>query len=62
LDLRNRREKGREHADGDFSPNGRFGGTERRGKRHSIAGPIVIVCAVVAVLVAADYLMNSGKI
>ncbi len=60
MGLKNRRErKGR----GYFSPNGGFGDTKVYGrKRRSLAGPIVIACAVVAVLVAADYLMNSGKI
>jgi vancomycin resistance protein YoaR len=63
LSLKNRRER-KGHVGGDFSPDGRFGSgsTERRSRRHSIASLIVIVCAVVAVLVAADYLMNSGKI
>jgi vancomycin resistance protein YoaR len=60
LSLKNRREnQGR----GYFSPNGGFGDTKMYGrKRRSLAGPIIIACAVVAVLVAADYLMNSGKI
>lgn len=35
-------------------------GKRRRGWR--IAGPIIIICAVLAVLVAADYALNSGKI
>lgn len=38
----------------------RLGKKRRRGWR--IAGPIIIICAVVAVLVAADYALNSGKI
>ena len=37
-----------------------------RGKKRRlgwrIAGPIIIVCAVVAVLVAADYALNSGRV
>ena len=41
-------------------------GDSRRGKRRRrgwrIAGPIIIICAVIAVLVAADYAMNSGRI
>jgi vancomycin resistance protein YoaR len=61
LSLKNRREKG--HVGGDFSSNGRFGSTKRYdGKRRNIAGPVIIACAVIAVLVAADYLMNAGKI
>jgi vancomycin resistance protein YoaR len=35
----------------------RLGGSRRR-----ITGPVLIVCAVLAVLVAADYLMNHGRI
>jgi len=64
LSLRNRRErKGDRRLGGGFSPNGRFGSTKRYdSKRRNIAGPIIIVCAVVAVLVAADYLMNAGRI
>jgi vancomycin resistance protein YoaR len=64
LSLKNRRERsGDRHPGGDFSPNDRFGNTKRYdGKRRSIAGPVVIVCAIVAVLVAADYLMNAGRI
>ncbi|MDQ4043389.1 MAG: peptidoglycan binding domain-containing protein, partial [Actinomycetota bacterium] len=60
MSLKNRREnRGR----GYFSPNGGFGDTKVYGrKRRSLAGPIIIACAVVAVLVAADYLMNSGRI
>ncbi len=46
----------RELLDGDF----RRGSKRRSGWR--IAGPIIIICAVIAVLVAADYGLNSGKI
>jgi vancomycin resistance protein YoaR len=61
LSLKNRREKG--HVGGDFSSNGRFGSTERYDrKRRNIAGPVIIACAIIAVLVAADYLMNAGRI
>ena len=61
MSLKNRREKG--HVGGDFSSNGRFGSTERYDrKRRNIAGPVIIACAIIAVLVAADYLMNAGRI
>ncbi len=46
---------------GDFSnsrPKGRKGGRRRRG----IIGVVLVVCAVVAVLVAADYWANAGRI
>jgi vancomycin resistance protein YoaR len=62
LGLKNRRQ-GQRHLGGGFSSNGRLGGAKRNGnQRRNIAGPIIIACAVVAVLVAADYLMNSGRI
>jgi vancomycin resistance protein YoaR len=61
LSLKNRRENG--YLDGDFSSNARFGSTKGYDtKRRNIAGPVVIACAVIAVLVAADYLMNAGRI
>jgi vancomycin resistance protein YoaR len=64
LSLKNRREgqqSGR--GGGDFYLNGGYGSTKRyRHKGRNIAGPIVIVCAIIAVLVAANYLMNSGRI
>jgi vancomycin resistance protein YoaR len=31
-------------------------------QRRSIAGPVIIVCAIIAVLVAADFWLNTGKI
>ena len=49
------------HAGADLSPNGRFGTTQKRGRRN-IAAPVVLACAIFAVLVAADYLTNSGRI
>ena len=38
------------------------GKRRRRGLGLRIAGPIVIICAVIAVLVVADYGLNSGKV
>jgi len=35
---------------------------KRRGRRGRFVGPVLIICAILAVLVAADYWMNSGKI
>ena len=34
----------------------------RRSKRRGFAGPIIIICALVAVLVAVDFSLNSGKV
>jgi vancomycin resistance protein YoaR len=63
LSLKNRRERqGSSRDDGGFSPNGGFGTKTFGRKRRSIAGPILIACAVLAVLVAADQFLNSGKI
>ena len=64
MSLKDRREREeRSHIGGKISPNGGFGAPKIYGrKRRSIAGPVVIACAVIAVLVAANYLMNSGKI
>ena len=35
---------------------------KRRGRRGRFVGPVLIICAILAVLVAADQWMNSGKI
>jgi vancomycin resistance protein YoaR len=46
---------------GDYRPG--YGSTgSSRSRRRGFAGPIIIVCALVAVLVAADYWMNSGNV
>ena len=61
MSLKNRNEK--EQVGGAPSSNGRFGSTKRRDTtRRNIAGPIIIACALVAVLVAADYFTNAGRI
>lgn len=39
-----------------------FDSGKRDGRRRGIAGPIIIICAIVAVLVAADFWLNAGKI
>ena len=69
LSLKNRRERrsdrhnGGNYSDGHFtgygSGDGGMFGKRRRGR---VAGPIIIACAVIAVLVAADYLVNSGRV
>ena len=41
---------------------GNFSRDKKRRRGWRIAGPIIIVCAVVAVLVAADYALNSGRV
>jgi vancomycin resistance protein YoaR len=64
LSLKNRRgNQGRRHVRGDFPLNSGFGSTKMYGrKKRSIAGPIVVVCAVIAVLVAADHFLNADEI
>ena len=44
---------------GDYRSGGTGG---RRSKRRGFAGPIIVACALVAVLVAADFWLNSGKV
>jgi vancomycin resistance protein YoaR len=35
---------------------------KQKSKHRGVAGPIIIICAIIAVLVAADFWLNSGKI
>ncbi len=46
----------------DYSTSLRSTGRKRRSRSRGIAGPIMVVCALVAVLVAADYWLNSGRV
>ena len=46
----------------DYSTSLRSTGRKHRSRSRGVAGPIIIVCALVAVLVAADYWVNSGRI
>jgi len=39
-----------------------FDSGKQTGRRRGVAGPIIIICAIIAVLVAADFWLNSGKI
>ncbi|HEX2740711.1 MAG TPA: peptidoglycan binding domain-containing protein [Rubrobacter sp.] len=39
-----------------------FNSGKHASRRRGIAGPIIIICAVIAVLVAADFWLNTGKI
>lgn len=50
---------------GDDDLRGLLDGNFRQGKKRRgwrVAGPIIIICAVIAVLVAVDYGLNSGRI
>jgi vancomycin resistance protein YoaR len=63
LSLKNRgeRQRGR-YVGGSYTPTGGFPTKPFGRKRRNIAGPILIACAVLAVLVAADQLLNAGRI
>ncbi|MBA3702678.1 MAG: peptidoglycan binding domain-containing protein, partial [Rubrobacteraceae bacterium] len=39
-----------------------FDSGKQNSRRQGIAGPVIIICAIIAVLVAADFWLNSGKI
>jgi vancomycin resistance protein YoaR len=63
LSLKNQRRRDRRA--GTFSDYGGlnpFDSGKHGGKRRGFAGPIIIICAIIAVLVAADFWLNSGKI
>ena len=64
MSLKNQRRRDRRA--GKFSDYGSSGlnpfDSSKQSKRRGFAGPIIIVCAIIAVLVAADFWLNSGKI
>ncbi len=60
MDLRDRREKSNAREDTLRNILGGSRGSKKGGR--SFAGPIIIACAVIAMIVAADYWMNAGKI
>jgi vancomycin resistance protein YoaR len=64
LSLKNRGERSeRERAREGFpTPGYHPTYTSKRGGRGRFVGPVLIACAIVAVLVAGDYRLNSGKI
>jgi vancomycin resistance protein YoaR len=63
LSLINRKKRDRRTDRGGGYQDYRSGGTGgRRSKRRNFAGPIIVACALVAVLVAADFWLNSGKV
>jgi vancomycin resistance protein YoaR len=70
LSLKNRRKRDRSgrneresasfgHYSSSLNP---FDSGKQSNRRRGIAEPVIIICAVVAVLVAADFWLNSGKI
>ena len=62
MSLINRKERDRRTDRGGGYQDYRSGGTGGRPKRRGFAGPIIIACALVAVLVAADFWLNSGRV
>ena len=64
MSLKNRRERSEyEQTREGFPPPGYSPTyTGKRGRRGRFVGPVLIVCAIVAMLVAGDYWLNSGKI
>jgi len=69
LSLKNRRKRDRRSKSGeDVSPDyypsslNPLDSGKDSSRRRGIAGPVIIVCAIIAVLVAADFWLNSGKV
>jgi vancomycin resistance protein YoaR len=66
LSLKNRRKRDRHGAGvsrGYYSSTlNPLGSGKHSRRRRGIAGPVIIICAIIAVLVAADFWLNSGKI
>lgn len=60
MDLRDRRKKSNAREDTLRNILGGSRGSKKGGR--GFAGPIIIACAVIAMIVAADYWMNAGKI
>ncbi|MGH3144270.1 MAG: VanW family protein, partial [Rubrobacter sp.] len=57
-----RRRRDRRSLPPDYPTSLHSTGRKRHSRSRGIAGPIIIICAIVAVLVSADYWFNSGKI
>lgn len=59
---RKKRDRRTEGGYGDYGSGYGSTGSRRSRRRRGGAGPIIIICALVAVLVAADFWMNAGKV
>jgi vancomycin resistance protein YoaR len=65
LSLKNQRRRDRRAGKfSDYGPSSLnpFDSSGKQSNRRGFAGPIIIICAIIAVLVAADFWLNSGKI
>ena len=62
MNLRNRKKSSKDDDIRDLLEGRSSARKNRRGLGWRMAGPIVIICAVVAVLVAVDYGLNAGKV
>ncbi len=65
MSLINRKKRDRRSGQGSSYGDYRsgYGGTGGgRSRRRGFAGPIIIICALIAVLVAADFALNSGRV
>jgi len=69
LSLINRRKRNRRGENGEDVSPGYYSSNlnpldsgKKSSQRRGIAGPVIIICAIVAVLVAADFWLSSGKI
>jgi vancomycin resistance protein YoaR len=63
LSLKNQRRRDRRtRTISDYGGLSPFDSGKQQSKSRGVAGPIIIVCAIIAVLVAADFWLNSGKI
>ena len=63
LSLKNeRRRDRRRRGSSNYSSLNPVDSGKQKSKHRGVAGPIIIICAIIAVLVAADFWLNSGKI
>jgi vancomycin resistance protein YoaR len=63
LSLKNQRRRDRRaRTSSDYGGLYPFDSGKQDSKRRGVAGPIIIICAIIAVLVAADFWLSSGKI
>lgn len=63
MSLKNQRRRDRRGSTtSDYFSLNPFDSGKQESKRRGVAGPIIVICAIIAMLVAADFWLNSGKI